>query len=203
MLPFAHDEVVYGKQSLLYRMPGDEWQRFANLRLLFGYMFTHPGTKLIFMGAEFGQSSEWNFDQSLDWHLTQYDFHSGIQAAIRDLNETYKNCPALYEKQFSPEGFEWIAYGDAENSVLTYIRRGHDAKNDLYIACNLTPVPRLAYRMGMPKSGTIREIFNSDDKKYGGSGMHNKVLKVSKTTWHGRDHSVEITIPPLAVVIFQ
>jgi len=203
MLPFSHDEVVYGKQSLLYRMPGDEWQRFANLRLLFGYMFTHPGTKLIFMGAEFGQSSEWNFDQSLDWHLTQYDFHSGIQAVVRDLNETYKNCPALYEKQFSPEGFEWIAYGDAENSVLTYIRRGHDAKNDLYIACNFTPVPRLAYRMGMPKSGTIREIFNSDDKKYGGSGMHNKVLKVSKTTWHGRDHSVEITIPPLAVVIFQ
>jgi 1,4-alpha-glucan branching enzyme len=203
MLPFSHDEVVYGKQSLLYRMPGDEWQRFANLRLLFGYMFTHPGTKLIFMGAEFGQSSEWNFDQSLDWHLTQYDFHSGIQAVIRDLNETYKNYPALYEKQFSPEGFEWIDYGDAENTVLTYIRKGHDTKNDLFIACNLTPVPRLAYRMGMPKSGTIREIFNSDDKKYGGSGIHNKALKVSKTTWHGRDHSVEITIPPLAVVIFQ
>ncbi len=203
MLPFSHDEVVYGKQSLLYRMPGDEWQRFANLRLLFGYMFTHPGTNLIFMGGEFGQSSEWNFQQSLDWHLTQYDFHSGIQAVIRDLNEIYKNYPALYEKQFSPEGFQWIDYGDAENSVLTYIRKGHDKKNDLYVACNFTPVPRTDYRMGMPKSGTIEEIFNSDDKKYGGSGMHNKVLKITKEPWHGRDKSVKITIPPLAVVIFQ
>lgn len=203
MLPFSHDEVVYGKQSLLYRMPGDEWQRFANLRLLFGYMFTHPGTKLIFMGGEFGQSSEWNFQNSLDWHLTQYDFHSGIQAVIRDLNQIYKTYPALYEKQFSAEGFQWIDYGDGENSVLTYIRKGHDAKNDLFIACNFTPVPRTGYRIGMPRAGTIREIFNSDDKKYGGSGMHNKVLKIGKTPWHGRDRSVEITIPPLAVVIFQ
>lgn len=203
MLPFSHDEVVYGKQSLLYRMPGDEWQRFANLRLLFGYMFTHPGTKLIFMGGEFGQSSEWNFQHSLDWHLTQYDFHSGIQAVIRDLNQIYKTYPALYEKQFSAEGFQWIDYGDGENSVLTYIRKGHDTKNDLFIACNFTPVPRTGYRIGMPRAGTIREIFNSDDKKYGGSGMHNKVLKIDKTPWHGRDRSVEITIPPLAVVIFQ
>ncbi len=203
MLPFSHDEVVYGKQSLLYRMPGDEWQRFANLRLLFGYMFTHPGAKLLFMGAEFGQSSEWNFQNSLDWHLTQYAFHSGIQEVIRDLNEIYKTYPALYEKQFSPEGFQWIDYGDAENSVLTYVRKGHDAKNDLYVACNFTPVPRTEYRMGMPKGGTLREIFNSDDKKYGGSGMHNKALKIGKTPWHGRDRSVEITIPPLAVVIFQ
>ena len=203
MLPFSHDEVVYGKQSLLYRMPGDEWQRFANLRLLFGYMFTHPGTKLIFMGGEFGQSSEWNFQHSLDWHLTQYDFHSGIQAVIRDLNQIYKTYPALYEKQFSAEGFQWIDYGDGENSVLTYIRKGHDTKNDLFIACNFTPVPRTGYRVGMPRAGTIREIFNSDDKKYGGSGMHNKVLKIDKTPWHGRDRSVEITIPPLAVVIFQ
>ncbi len=203
MLPFSHDEVVYGKQSLLYRMPGDEWQRFANLRLLFGYMFTHPGTKLIFMGGEFGQSSEWNFQHSLDWHLTQYDFHSGIQDVIRDLNEIYKTFPALYEKQFSTEGFQWIDYGDAENSVLTYIRKGHDRKNDLFVACNFTPVPRTGYRMGMPRTGTIREIFNSDDKKYGGSGMHNKALKITKTPWHGRDCSVEIIIPPLAVVIFQ
>src|SRR5690606_10754887 len=118
MLPFSHDEVVYGKRSLLYRMPGDEWQRFANLRLLFGYMFTHPGAKLIFMGAEFGQSEEWNFQQSLDWHLTQYGFHSGMQQLVRDLNTLYKSSPALYEKQFSPEGFEWIDYGDAQNSVL-------------------------------------------------------------------------------------
>jgi 1,4-alpha-glucan branching enzyme len=203
MLPFSHDEVVYGKQSLLYRMPGDEWQRFANLRLLFGYMFTHPGTKLLFMGAEFGQSSEWNFQQSLDWHLTQYDFHSGIQAVIQDLNEVYRNYPALYEKQFSQEGFQWIDYGDGENSVLTYIRKGHDTKNDLYIACNFTPVPREKYRVGLPRAGSIKEIFNSDALKYGGSGMHNKTIKISKTPWHGREHSAEITIPPLAVVIFQ
>lgn len=204
MLPFSHDEVVYGKQSLLYRMPGDEWQRFANLRLLFGYMFTHPGTKLLFMGAEFGQSSEWNFQNSLDWHLTQYGFHSGIQETIKALNEIYKNYPALYEKQFSPEGFQWIDYGDGENSVLTYIRKGHDAVNDLYIACNFTPVPREKYRMGIPKKGgTLKEVFNSDDTKFGGSGMHNKTLKVTKNAWHGRDYSVEITIPPLAVVIFQ
>lgn len=203
MLPFSHDEVVYGKRSLLYRMPGDEWQRFANLRLLFGYMFTHPGAKLIFMGAEFGQSEEWNFQQSLDWHLTQYGFHSGMQQLVRDLNTLYKSSPALYEKQFSPEGFEWIDYGDAQNSVLTFIRKGHDAENTLYVACNFTPIPRKNYRMGMPKSGTLKEVFNSDDKKYGGSGMHNKAVKAGKTPWHGKKHSVEITLPPLAVVIFQ
>ncbi|NAS12046.1 1,4-alpha-glucan branching protein GlgB [Poritiphilus flavus] len=203
MLPFSHDEVVYGKQSLLYRMPGDEWQRFANLRLLFGYMFTHPGTNLIFMGGEFGQSSEWNYQHSLDWHLVQYDLHSGVQQMVKDLNALYQGYPALYEKQFSTEGFQWIDYGDAENSVLTYIRKGHDEKNDLFIACNFTPVPRENYRMGIPKSGTLTEVFNSDLKKYGGSGMKNGKVKTSATPWHGRDQSVEITIPPLAVVVFQ
>ncbi|MEM7380244.1 MAG: 1,4-alpha-glucan branching protein GlgB [Bacteroidota bacterium] len=203
MLPFSHDEVVYGKQSLLYRMPGDEWQQFANLRLLFGYMFTHPGTNLIFMGGEFGQSSEWNFQNSLDWHLVQYDFHSGVQQLVKDLNALYQGYPALYEKQFSIEGFQWIDYGDAENSVLTYIRKGHDEKNDLFIACNFTPVPRENYRMGVTKSGTLTEIFNSDLKKYAGSGMKNGKVKTSATPWHGRDHSIEITIPPLAVVVFQ
>ncbi len=203
MLPFSHDEVVYGKQSLLYRMPGDEWQRFANLRLLFGYMFTHPGTNLIFMGGEFGQSSEWNFQNSLDWHLVQYDFHSGVQQLVKDLNALYQGYPALYEKQFSTEGFQWIDYGDSENSVLTYIRKGHDEKNDLFIACNFTPVPRENYRMGVPKSGTLTEVLNSDLKKYGGSDMKNGKVKTSATPWHGRDHSIEIIIPPLAVVVFQ
>lgn len=203
MLPFSHDEVVYGKQSLVYRMPGDEWQRFANLRLLFGYMFTHPGTNLIFMGAEFGQTEEWNFQQSLDWHLLQYDFHRGIQELIKDLNQFYKEYPALYEKQFSTEGFQWIDYGDHENSVLTYIRKGHDTKNDLIIACNFTPVPRENYRIGIPKSGKLKEIFNSDHKKYGGSGMLNTSIKTTKTAWHGYEKSVEITIPPLGVVIMQ
>jgi len=203
MLPFSHDEVVYGKQSLLYRMPGDEWQRFANLRLLFGYMFTHPGTNLMFMGAEFGQSSEWNFEQSLDWHLTQYDFHSGIQELVKDLNAVYKSYPALYEKQFSSEGFQWIDYGDHENSVLTYMRRGHDKKNDLVVACNFTPVPREDYRIGVPKATKYKEIFNSDDKKYGGSGMSNTAIKTTKTAWHSQKNSVVVTIPPLSVIILQ
>ncbi len=203
MLPFSHDEVVYGKQSLLYKMPGDEWQRFANLRLLFGYMFTHPGTKLLFMGAEFGQSSEWNFQQSLDWHLLQYDFHSGIQALIKDLNTFYKSHPALYEKQFSPEGFQWIDYGDFENSVLTYMRKGNDTKDDLIIACNFTPVPRENYRIGVPKAKQYKELFNSDSKKYGGSGSKNTLRKSVKKPWHGQKNSIEITIPPLGMVIFQ
>jgi 1,4-alpha-glucan branching enzyme len=203
MLPFSHDEVVYGKQSLVYRMPGDEWQRFANLRLLFGYMFTHPGTNLIFMGGEFGQTSEWNFQQSLDWHLTEYDFHSGIQNVIKDLNTVYKNYPALHEKQFSPEGFEWIDYGDGENSVLTYMRKGHDAKNDLIIVCNLTPVPREGYEIGVSKGTQLKQIFNSDDKKYGGSGISQKTIKPTKKTMHGRDYSIKCTLPPLSVQIFK
>ena len=204
MLPFSHDEVVYGKQSLLYRMPGDEWQRFANLRLLFGYMFAHPGTNIIFMGGKFAQSSEWNFQQSLDWHLLEYDFHSGVQELIKDLNTLYKTSPALYEKQFSPEGFEWIDYGDSANSVLTFIRHGHKTEDDLYIACNFTPVPREKYRIGVPKSsGTLKEVFNSDAKKYGGSGTKNTAVKVSKTPWHGRKNSINITIPPLGIVILK
>tara|TARA_R110002049_G_scaffold199884_2_gene370357 strand:- start:2977 stop:4872 length:1896 start_codon:yes stop_codon:yes gene_type:complete len=203
MLPFSHDEVVYGKQSLLYRMPGDEWQRFANLRLLFGYMYTHPGTNLIFMGGEFGQSSEWNFQTSLDWHLLQYDLHSGIQKLVKDLNKLYQEYPALYEKQFSPEGFQWIDYGDHQNSVLTYIRKGLNPKENIYIACNFTPIPREKYRMGISKTGQLKEIFNTDDTKYGGTGMKNGTLKISKTPWHGYDKSVEITIPPLGMVIFK
>lgn len=203
MLPFSHDEVVYGKQSLVYRMPGDEWQRFANLRLLFGYMFTHPGTNLMFMGGEFGQTSEWNFQNSLDWHLLQYELHSGVQQFVKDLNLLYKNAPALYEKQFSEEGFEWIDYGDHENSVLTYIRKGHDTKNDLIIACNFTPVVRENYRIGMPKKGKLKEVLNSDNVKYGGTGLVNKNIKTSAKEWHGQKKSIEITIPPLGVVIIK
>ncbi len=204
MLPFSHDEVVYGKQSLVYRMPGDEWQKFANLRALFGYMFTHPGTNLIFMGGEFGQTSEWNFETSLDWNLLDYKVHSGMQQMIKDLNAFYKTTPALYEKQFSPEGFQWIDYGDHENSVLTYIRKGHDAKNDIYVALNLTPIPREEYRIGIPKKkGTIKELFNSDAKKYGGSGVATNISKLSAVKWHGQMKSITMTIPPLSIVIFK
>lgn len=203
MLPFSHDEVVYGKQSLVYRMPGDEWQRFANLRLLFGYMFTHPGGNLIFMGGEFGQTSEWNFQQSLDWHLTQYDFHSGIQKVIQALNKVYKTEPALYEKQFSPEGFEWIDYGDHENSVLSYIRKGHEQKDDLIVVANFTPVPRENYSVGVPRAKSLKLVFNSDDSHYGGSGLGKKTVKPSKTAWNGRDQSIELTLPPLTVLIYK
>jgi len=203
MLPFSHDEVVYGKKSLLYRMPGDEWQQFANLRLLFGYMYTHPGANLVFMGGEFGQSSEWNFQNSLDWHLTQYSFHSGVQQMVKDLNGVYKNYPALYEKQFSPEGFEWIDYGDGENSVLAYIRKGHDKKNDLFVVCNFTPITRENYRIGVPKKASIKEIFNSDAKAYGGAGIANKKIKVEKKDAHGYNNSIEITLPPLGTIILQ
>ncbi|MEX0273106.1 MAG: alpha amylase C-terminal domain-containing protein, partial [Flavobacteriaceae bacterium] len=203
MLPFSHDEVVYGKKSLLYRMPGDEWQRFANLRLLFGYMFAHPGTKLMFMGGEFGQSGEWNFQQSLDWHLTQYPVHSGVQKLVSDLNKLYKSQPALYEKQFSPEGFEWVEWNDAENSVLSFVRKGHDPKNDLMVVCNFTPVPREKYRLGVSKTDTYKLLFNSDDAQYGGSGTGQKTAKASKKEWQGRKNSIEITIPPLSVVVYK
>lgn len=203
MLPFSHDEVVYGKQSLLYRMPGDEWQRFANLRLLFGYMFTHPGGNLIFMGGEFGQSSEWNFQESLDWHLTQYDFHAGIQEVIKDLNNVYKSNPALYEKQFSEEGFQWIEYNDQENTVMTYMRKGLDPKDDLIIACNFTPVARENYRVGVSKQTQLKLIFNSDDTKYSGSGIGKKTLKSTTTEWNGHKQSVVMTLPPLSVVIYR
>jgi 1,4-alpha-glucan branching enzyme len=203
MLPFSHDEVVYGKQSLLYRMPGDEWQRFANLRLLFGYMFTHPGSKLLFMGGEFGQSSEWNYQHSLDWHLLQYDFHKGVQEVVKDLNALYRGQPALYEKQYSHDGFRWIDYGDSENSVLTYIRKGNDSKDDLIVACNFTPVPRKGYRIGVPNTRQLKELFNSDDARYGGSGMVNGTARISKTPWHGFERSIQVDLPPLGVVIFK
>ncbi|MCL6266439.1 1,4-alpha-glucan branching protein GlgB [Flagellimonas myxillae] len=203
MLPFSHDEVVYGKNSLLYRMPGDEWQRFANLRLLYGYMFTHPGANLLFMGGEFGQSSEWNFQESLDWHLTQYDFHSGIQEVIKDLNGLYRNNPALHERQFSPEGFQWIEHNDQENSVLTYIRKGNDPKNDVIVACNFTPVPRENYRVGVPKATQLKLLFNSDDSKYSGSGVGKKTLKPTDKAWNGFEQSVNMTLPPLSVVVYK
>ncbi|MEM9685613.1 MAG: 1,4-alpha-glucan branching protein GlgB [Bacteroidota bacterium] len=204
MLPLSHDEVVYGKNSILGRMPGDEWQRFANLRLLYSYMYTHPGAKLLFMGGEFGQSEEWDFQQSLDWHLLQYDIHKGIKTLITDLNTLYQKQPALYEKQFSSEGFQWIDYNDSENCVLTYLRKGHDKENDLVVACNMTPVIREKYRIGLPQKGTLTPIFNSDHKKYGGSGVSNKKkIAIAEETWHHSNFSAAITLPPLATVVFQ
>ena len=209
MLPLSHDEVVYGKRSLFDRMPGPEWERFANLRLMFGYMFTHPGTKLIFQGGEFAQSAEWNFQESLDWHLLQYDFHTGIQECVKDLNKLYKSQPALYERQFRPEGFEWIEWSDSENSVLSYLRKGYEAENSVLVICNFTPVPRENYKVGVPETLTkagakLKELFNSNEKKYGGSGdFISKKVKVEAEAWNGREHSITLDLAPLAVMVFS
>ncbi len=204
MLPLSHDEVVYGKRSLLNKMPGDEWQKFANLRLLYAYMYTHPGTNMLFMGADFGQSSEWNFNQSLDWHLLQYEPHKKLKSFVKELNKFYKGFPALYEKAFSPDGFEWINFGDSQNSVISFIRKGHDEENNLIIVCNFTAIPREDYRIGMPKEGTLVQVFNSDYKKYFGSGVSNsKKIKIERKDWDNRKFSTEITLPPLAMVAFK
>ncbi len=204
MLPLSHDEVVYGKKSIAGRMPGDEWQKFANLRLLYGYMFMHPGTKLLFMGSEFGQSAEWNFEGSLDWHLLQYDFHEGVKKAITDLNALYKTQPALHEKQFSPEGFEWINYSDHQNAVMTFIRKGINPKDDVIVVCNFTQVIRQNYRIGVPTKGKLKEIFNSDSSIYGGSGVKNpNKLTVEALPYDGRDYSIELLLPPLSVTVYR
>ncbi len=204
MLPLSHDEVVYGKRSIIGRMPGDEWQQFANLRLLYSYMFTHPGTNLLFMGAEFGQHAEWNFQESLDWYILEYDFHKGIKQVVTDLNGLYRNYPALYDRQFDISGFEWITYDDHENSVIAYIRKGNREEDLLVTVCNFTPIPRTNYRIGLPKKGKLKELFNSDARSYGGGGVSNtKEIEIENKQWHYREHSAEITIPPLGAVVFE
>jgi 1,4-alpha-glucan branching enzyme len=204
MLPLSHDEVVYGKHSILGRMPGDEWQRFANLRVLYSYMFTHPGTKLLFQGCEFGQSEEWDFQKSLDWHLLEYESHKGMKEFIKALNKFYKSEPALYEKQFVPEGFEWIDYSDAENSVISFIRKGDQPKDNLIIVCNLTPIPRENYQIGLPEAGKLKEVFNSNKEKFYGTGDYkNSSKKITKEAWHSREYSTVIDIPPLAMLAFK
>ncbi|NRS88910.1 1,4-alpha-glucan branching enzyme [Flavobacterium sp. 7E] len=204
MLPLSHDEVVHGKKSIAGRMPGDEWQKFANLRLLYGYMFTHPGTKLLFMGCEFGQSEEWNFEGSLDWHLLQYPYHSGIKKLVTDLNSLYKKEAALYEKQFSQEGFEWINYSDHQNAVFSFIRKGNNPKDDLIIVCNFTEVVRDNYRIGIPKKGELVSIFNSDAKIYGGSDVkNNEKVTIESSPYDGRDYSAALLLGPLSVNVFK
>ena len=204
MLPLSHDEVVYGKKAIVDKMPGDEWQKFANLRLLYSFMYTHPGTKLLFQGAEFGQTSEWNFNGSLDWHLLEYDVHKGVQNLVKELNLFYKTEPALHQKQFSFEGFEWIDHGDHENSVLSFIRKGNEPKNDVIIVLNLTPVPRENYRIGLPKSGTLKEVFNSDKQIFNGTNNYKNVkLKSNKKSWNNRLNSIELNLPPLSMLAFK
>jgi 1,4-alpha-glucan branching enzyme len=204
MLPLSHDEVVHGKGSLLGRMPGDEWRRFANLRLLFCYMFTHPGSKLIFMGGEFGQSSEWNHERSLDWHLLEFDVHRGIQSLIRDLNYLYKSEPGLYLHAFDNRGFQWIDYSDRENSVMAFQRQGDEKEHLMIVVCNFTPEVRYHYRIGVPYRGQWKEIFTSDDKKYAGSGVINQgLIGTSPVKYHGRDYSISLTLPPLGITILK
>ena len=202
-LPLSHDEVVYGKNSLLGRMPGDEWQRFANLRLMYAYMYSHPGNNLLFMGGEIGQYNEWNYNSSLDWSLLEYPIHKGLNTLVKDLNKVYKKYPALYEKQFSPEGFEWISYDDSQNSVLCYLRKGKEEKDDLIIICNFTPTVLNDYRIGVPRPGKLKEILNTDNSKYEGSGVKNKPLNMENQAFHGKDYSAAITVPPLASVFFS
>lgn len=204
MLPLSHDEVVHGKGSLIGRMPGDEWRRFANLRLLFGYMYTHPGTKLLFMGGEFGQTSEWNHDRSLDWHLLQYAPHKGVQNLMKDLNALYRQEPALYKYAFEDRGFEWVDYSDQQNSVIVYQRKTDNKDDLLLIACNFTPQTLMQYRIGVPYRGQWKEIFNSDDLKYGGSGALNQgKLHTSPVKYHSRDYSIVLTLPPLGVTVIK
>ncbi|RMA57302.1 1,4-alpha-glucan branching protein GlgB [Ulvibacter antarcticus] len=204
MLPLSHDEVVHGKNSILSKQSGDEWQRFANLRLLYGYMFTHPGTKLLFMGGEFGQYAEWDFSKSLDWNLLDFLPHKGMLEFVKNLNTFYKSTPALYEKAFSPEGFEWISYSDEQNSVIAYIRKGHDRKNDVIVVCNFTPSLHQNYRLGVPRQGVLTEIFNSDQNQFGGAGnMNTGDLKIENIDSHGKTQSVVLTLPPLAMAAFQ
>ncbi len=204
VLPLSHDEVVHGKGSLLAKMPGDDWQKFANLRLLYGYQYTQPGKKLLFMGAEIAQWREWNHETSLDWHLLQYPPHDGIRRWLQDLNHLARREPALYELDCSPDGFEWIDCNDAENSVLAYLRKSRHSGEELLVVCNFTPVPRQNYRVGVPAPGFWRELLNSDAREYGGSGWGNLGgVEAVPVPWHGRAWSVTLTLPPLAVVIFK
>jgi len=204
VLPLSHDEVVYGKGSLLWKMPGDNWQKFANLRLLFGYMYAHPGKKLIFMGGEFGQWDEWYHEKSLDWHLLQYPEHQGIHKWLKDLNKIYKTEPALYELDFEPSGFEWIDFGDVEQSIISFLRKGKNPKDIFLIVCNFTPVPRYNYRIGVPYGGFWKEVLNSDSEIYGGSGHGNFGGVYSEEyPFHGKPYSISLTLPLLGVLYFK
>lgn len=204
ILPLSHDEVVHGKGSLVGKMPGDEWQRFANLRLLFACMYAQPGKKLIFMGSEFGQWSEWNHDSSLDWHLAEHPSHRGIQRTIQDLNSRYRSEPALHEGDATRDGFEWIDCNDSEQSTLAFLRWNQAHTSACIAAFNFTPLPRPSFRIGVPFAGFWEEIFNSDSKEYGGSG-HGNLGGVQSIpfSWHGRPHAIHITLPPLGAVFLR
>ena len=204
VLALSHDEVVHEKGSLARKMPGDEWQQDANLRALLGYMFGHPGKKLLFMGIEFGQRSEWNHDSSLEWNVLEYPHHAGLQRWVRDLNRLYASEPALHEVDFSREGFEWVDTHDWANSIISFIRKPRSGDRCVLVVCNLTPVPRQNYRVGVPTGGVWREVLNSDATLYGGSGQGNfGSVEAAPIPSHGRFHSLSLTLPPLSVLFFS
>jgi 1,4-alpha-glucan branching enzyme len=204
VLCLSHDEVVHGKGSLYGRMPGDEWQKLATLRLLFGYLFAHPGKKLLFMGSEFGQRCEWDHQTGLEWHLLESRAHQGVRQWVRDLNRMYREEPALHGTDFDPRGFEWVDYGDTKNMVLSFIRRSPDSADILIALCNFTPVPRHDYRIGIPAGGVWKEILNSDAEYYGGSGMGNfGAVTASPVPFHHRPFSASVTLPPLAFLLLK
>jgi len=204
ILPLSHDEVVHGKGALLAKMPGDDWQKFANLRLLLGYFYTHPGKKLLFMGAEIGQWWEWNCLGSLSWDLLQYERHQKLQQFVRDLNRIYQSEPSLHQYDFEPAGFEWIDFHDVEGSVIAYQRFAKDRKDSVIVICNFTPVPRHNYRIGVSQSGIYREMFNSDSAYYGGSNLGNgNIIASEEIPWNNRSGSLSLTLPPLATLILK
>jgi 1,4-alpha-glucan branching enzyme len=204
VLPLSHDEVVYGKGSLIRKMPGDDWQRFANLRLLFAYMYATPGKKLIFMGGEFGQVREWNHESGLDWPLLELPLHAGVARCLEDLNRVYRENPALHQLDFDPDGFRWVDANDSEQSVVSFLRRSRDPARQVLVAFNFTPVPRHGYRLGVPEAGYWNEILNSDADLYGGGGQGNLGgVEAVPTPWHGMPCQVTVTIPPLGAVFFE
>jgi 1,4-alpha-glucan branching enzyme len=204
VLPLSHDEVVYGKGSLFGKMPGDDWQKFANLRLLFGYMYAQAAKKLLFMGGEFGQRREWTHDSTVEWDLLQDDRHSGLQQWVTDLNRLYRQEPALHERDLDPAGFEWVDCADVESSVVSLLRKGKSTDDEILIVCNFTPVPRPNYRIGASRNGFWKEVLNSDATQYGGSGWGNLGgLETVPIPLHGRAHSITLTVPPLAALYFK
>jgi 1,4-alpha-glucan branching enzyme len=204
VLPLSHDEVVHGKGSLLNKMPGDDWQKFANLRLLFAYMFAQPGKKLLFMGAEFGQYREWSHDRSLDWHLLESPLHRGLEAWIEQLNRAYRSEGALHWFDNDPQGFEWVDCNDAPASVISLLRKGKTADDAVLIACNFTPVPRVGYKVGVPSAGYWKEILNSDAREYGGGGIGNMGgAEALAESVHGRPYSLRLTLPPLGALFLK
>jgi 1,4-alpha-glucan branching enzyme len=203
ILVLSHDEVVHGKGSLISKMPGDEWQKFANLRMFFAWMYGHPGKKLLFMGSEFGQWREWNHDRSLDWYLTQLPRHDGLRRLVQHLNYIYRNEPALWDLDDMHEGFEWIDFHDADNSVVSFLRRSHEGETIVFLV-NATPMVRYGYRLGVPEAGFYREIINTDAETYGGSNVGNLGgFEAEELPWQGRSHSLMISLPPLATIAFK